>query len=96
MAIQNEKNIAQFVSYINGYVVRKQNKYMPVTGWSQKAVLYNNKNIKILDITFGNPIILNGEGYDVLKNNLSTQKIDSFLESINPSWQSSGKLNGKI
>lgn len=96
LPIQNKKNIAQFMSYIDGYVVRKQKNYMPATGWSQKAIFYNDKNNKILDITFGNPIVLNGQGYDVLKNNLSTQKIDSFLKSINPSWKSSGKLNGKI
>ena len=76
------------VSYIDSYVVKKVKNPEPKDGWIHSAVFYENGK-EIMSITFVNPIIINKDYYRIIKGNLNTKKIDSFLKSINSSWDMS-------
>jgi hypothetical protein len=88
LTIEGKENIKEFMSYIDSYVVKKVKNPEPKTGWIHSAVFYENDK-EIMSITFVNPIIINKDYYRVIKGNLNTKKIDSFLKSINPSWDMS-------
>ncbi|MGV8983150.1 hypothetical protein [Clostridium sp.] len=85
LTIEDKENIKEFMSYIDSYVVKKVENPEPRTGWIHSAVFYENDK-EIMNITFVNPIIINGEYYRVIRGGLNTTKIDKFLKSINPSW----------
>ncbi|BCZ46404.1 hypothetical protein psyc5s11_24710 [Clostridium gelidum] len=56
-----------------------------VTGWLHRALFYINDK-EVMDISFNNPIDINGEEFNVTKGNLDIKVIDNYLKSINPSY----------
>jgi hypothetical protein len=90
ITLEDKEKIKEFMNYLNEYTIRKV-KNPEKTGWIHSAVLYDNYN-KEMKITFGSPIEINGEYYKVLKGDLSTDKIDKFLNSIDSSWQTSSYI----
>lgn len=50
-----------------------------------KACLYTTNNER-LEITFNNPLIINGKYYKTTKGNLSSKEIIKFLKSVDPSY----------
>lgn len=89
LTITSKKKIDEFLGYLDKTFVEKENKHKLSTGWIHHAEFYNNDR-KMLEITFGNTMIINRtEYYSVIKNNLSTEKIDEYLKSINSDWKTS-------
>lgn len=88
LIIDDEQNIKEFIGYLDGYVVKKTSDPNMV-GWIHEAVFYDKNNVRIMDVTFRNPIEINKQYYDVVKGDLDTNKIDAFLKSVEPSWRSS-------
>lgn len=88
LTVESKQKIDEFIGYLDKCTIKKEVNHKYGTGWIHDAVFYSNDK-KVIDIIFGDPIIFNGtEYYDVLKNNLSTDKIDRFLQSVNSSWKS--------
>ncbi|WP_018307030.1 cell wall-binding repeat-containing protein [Desulfitobacterium hafniense] len=88
LIIDDEQNIKEFISYLDAYVIKKTSDPNMV-GWIHEAVFYDKNNVRIMDVTFRNPIEINKQYYDVVKGDLDTNKIDAFLKSVEPSWRNS-------
>lgn len=87
LTVENKQQIDEFMGYLDKCIIKKAAHITDETGWIHEAVFYNNDK-RIVDITFVNPMIINNtEYYDVLEGNLSTDKIDDFLKSVDPSWK---------
>lgn len=82
VTVENKEKIKEFTGYLNEYRISKENN-PEKTGWIHSAVFYNNNN-KEMSITFGSDLEINGEYYRVLKGSLSSEKIDKFLNSVDP------------
>lgn len=86
LTIENKQNIKEFTKYLDGYIVKKIKNPEPKAGWIHCAEFYINDKM-VMDITFSDPLNINhGNYYDIIKGDLSTDKIDMFLKSISPSW----------
>lgn len=86
LTIENKQMIDQFMGYLDKCKVRKTVRD-PKIGWIHSAAFYN-KEKKLANVTFTDPMKINDQYYDILENNLSTSKIDDFLKSVNSSWKS--------
>ena len=82
VTIENKEKIKEFTGYLSEYRISKENN-PEKTGWIHSAVFYNN-NKKEMSITFGSDLEINGEYYRVIKGSLSSEKIDKFLNSVDP------------
>lgn len=91
LTIENEEKIKEFIGYLDECIIKKEDIHIGAKGWIHSAAFYSNDK-EVADITFGDPIIFrkteSTEYYDVLKNNLSTEMIDKFLQSVDSSWKS--------
>lgn len=88
LSLENKQKIDEFISYLNTCVVIKSIAERHGSGWIHSAAFYD-KEKELADITFSDQMTINGQHYDILANNLSTSKIDSFLKTVNPSWKTS-------
>ena len=88
LSLENKQKIDEFMSYLNKCVVIKFTLRDCGGGWIHSAAFYNNEK-ELADITFSDPMTINNQHYDILENELSTSKIDSFLKTVSPSWKSS-------
>jgi hypothetical protein len=87
LIVENKEKINEFMGYIDNYSVIKTGNPDKI-GWLRSASFYENDK-PVMEITFVNPIIINGEYYKVICGGLSQGKIDKFLKSINTFWISS-------
>lgn len=85
-SIKDKSKIKEFIGYLDKCKIKKKDTLPDGTGWSQQAVFYNDDNKETV-ITFGNFVVINNTDYTVVKNNITPDKIDSFLRTINPSWK---------
>jgi hypothetical protein len=87
LTIDNKQKIDEFIGYLNKSIVKKENTSEQGTGWIHSAVFYSNDK-KVIEITFGNPIVIDkSKYYKAIKNDLSTKEIDNYLKSVNSSWK---------
>lgn len=83
ITVNNKQKIDEFMSYLDQSTVKKLDKDELKVGWIHNAVFYS-KEKKLGEITFGNPIIIDKtKYYTVVKNNVSTEKIDHYLKAVN-------------
>ncbi|EHI98743.1 cell wall binding repeat-containing protein [Clostridium sp. DL-VIII] len=84
VTIEDKQKIKEFMGYLDAYSVN--NIDVPVvTGWLHRALFYINDK-EVMDISFDNPIDINGEQFNVTKGNLDIKTIDRYLKSIDSSY----------
>lgn len=86
LTIENKENIKKVTKYLDGYIIKKIKNPESTAGWIHHAEFYINDKM-VMNITFSDPLKINdGNYYDIIKGDLSTDKIDTLLKSIYPSW----------
>jgi len=83
--LDNRQKINQFMGLIDSYVVKKEKEHKDFTGWTHTADFYDGDK-KLMRITFTNPLEINGAYYDIVKGELSSEKIDNFIKSADSAW----------
>jgi hypothetical protein len=84
--LKDKMKINEFLKMIDGYVIKKESKHEEIKGWINAVDFYNGDK-KLASITFSNPLKIDGVYYDIVKGQLSTEKIENFIKSINPDWK---------
>jgi hypothetical protein len=84
VTVEDKQKIKEFVGYLDGYAINNIDVQV-ITGWLHRALFYINDK-EVMDISFDNPIDINGEQFNVTKGDLDTKTIDKYLKSINPSY----------
>lgn len=84
VTVEDKQKIKEFMGYLNGYDIKKT-KNPESTGWIHRGLFYINDN-EVMDITFVNPIVINGDYFNITKGELDTAAIGKFLKSIDPSY----------
>lgn len=84
VTVSDKQKIKEFMGYLNGYSIKKT-KNPESTGWIHSAVFYSNDK-EVMNITFVNPIIINGDYFNITKGELDTKTIGKFLKSIDSSY----------
>lgn len=84
LTLTDKEKINKFISILNnieveGTIIERS------TGWTYKASLYTNNNER-LEITFNNPLIINGKDYKITKGNLRFEQVGDFLKSVEQSY----------
>ncbi|WP_312474991.1 hypothetical protein [Neobacillus sp.] len=83
----NDKNQTNdFIKMMDRYVIKKEKKHDDFKGWIHSADFYNGDK-KLMSITFTDPLEIDGNYYDIVKGQLSTEKMDNFIQSANPDWK---------
>lgn len=80
--VENKEKIEEFMNYINSCVFSKKPVQTPIAGYNQLAVLFIGEKEVTRITTYENFIEINGTQYNMVKNKLSLQKIDDFINSI--------------
>lgn len=93
LTVEDKQKIKEFMEYLDGYTIKKT-KNPETVGWAQGAVFYIDDK-EVINITFGDPIIINEDYFKIIKGGLDTYKIDEFLKSIYPSHLTSAELDIK-
>lgn len=88
LSVENKQKIDEFIGYMDKCIVIKFTVRDRSTGWIYSAKFFNQEK-ELANITFADPMTINDQHYDILDNNLSTSKIDSFLKTVSSSWKSS-------
>ncbi len=84
ITVEDKEKIREFMGYIDGYDIKKtQNPES--TGWIQSAKFYVDDEV-VMDITFNDPIIINGDYFNIIKGKLDSEAIDKFLKSVDSSY----------
>ncbi|NHM30855.1 hypothetical protein [Neobacillus terrae] len=86
VTIDNHKQVNDFIQMVDHYIVKEEKDHEPSVGWIHNAVFYSGSK-KIMDITFTNPLKIDGKYYVIVKGKLSTEGIDHFISSANPNWK---------
>lgn len=88
LTLEDKQKIAEFIGYLDKCIVKKDANQSDIRiGWIHSATFYNN-NKEISDITFNDPVQINlNNYYTIIKNELSTEKVDKFLQSIDPTYK---------
>jgi hypothetical protein len=84
--LKEKMKINEFLKIIDGYVIKKESKHEDIKGWINAVDFYNGDK-KLASITFSNPLKIDGVNYDIVDGQLSTEKIENFIKSINPEWK---------
>jgi hypothetical protein len=83
----NDKNqTTDFIKMMDKYVIKKEKKHDDFKGWIHRADFYNGDK-KLMSITFTDPLEIDGKYFDIVKGQLSTEKMDNFIQSANPDWK---------
>jgi len=83
--LNDNQKISEFMKLIDSYVIKKEKKHEASVGWIHSADFYNGDK-KLMNIIFTEPIEIDSTYYDIVKGQLSSEKIDNFIKSANPSW----------
>jgi hypothetical protein len=83
--LEDNQKISEFMKLIDNYVIKKEKKHEDFTGWIHRADFYNGDK-ELMSITFTEPIEIDGKYYDIVKGQLSPEKIDNFIKTAYPSW----------
>jgi hypothetical protein len=91
--VEDKQKIDEFIGFLNECVVKKYSPSEPSGGWIQEAAFYKNSE-EVAVITFGDFIVINKTmHYKVVNNNISTEMVTKYLQSIDPSWKADNNLN---
>lgn len=91
VTVEDKQKIKEFMEYLDGYEINKTKDPNQI-GWIHSAKFYANDK-PVMDITFVNPIIINGEYFNITKGELDTRTIGEFLKSIDSSYDIMAGLN---
>jgi len=80
--VENKGKIEEFMNYINNCVFSKKRVQTPIVGYNQLAVFFIGDKEVMRITTYENFIEINGTQYNMVKNKLSLEKIDDFINSI--------------
>lgn len=83
--LEDKEKINEFLNFMDNYNIKKEKKHIDSVGWIHMVNFYSGER-KIVSITFGDTLEINGIYYKVLNGNLSVKQIDEFINSVNPSW----------
>lgn len=78
ITVEDKQKIKEFMGYLNDYSIEKAEN-PESTGWIHKGVFYVNDK-EVMSITFNNPIIINGDYFNIKKGELDTQTISELLK----------------
>ncbi|MFW2490478.1 cell wall-binding protein [Clostridium chromiireducens] len=84
VTVEDKQKIREFMEYLNGYGVKKTVNPESI-GWIYRGIFYINEK-EVMDITFVNPIIINGDYFNITKGELDTVTIGKFIKSIDSSY----------
>lgn len=84
ITVEDEQKVKEFIKYLDGYVIT-EGKNPESTGWLHSADFYINET-DVMSVTFVDPLIINGNYYNIIQGDLDTKKIDDFLKSIDNSY----------
>ncbi|MGV3466784.1 MAG: hypothetical protein ACO1OT_16030 [Heyndrickxia sp.] len=84
--LTNKEKISEFTNLLDHYIIHKEKRHEPATGWIRKFIIYQDKK-KLMSITFTNPLMINDNYYEIVKGELNTKEIDMFIRTVNPSWK---------
>lgn len=90
--IGDKEKVKEFMGYLDGYIIKKATNVEASDGYIHSAHFYINDK-DVMDITFVNPIIINNNYYNVIKDELDTYKIDKYLKSIDSSYVTTSEWN---
>lgn len=79
--VEDKEKIKDFLEYIDNCVVSRKRVQTPMTGYNQMAELYIGNKEAVRIMFYDNFIEINGIQYNMLKNKLSSDKIDEFIKS---------------
>jgi len=80
--VEDKEKIEEFMNYISSCVFSKKRIQTPVVGYYQMAVFFAGENEVMSIMTYDNCIDINGIQYNMVKNKLSLEKIDNFINNI--------------
>ncbi|OOM10414.1 hypothetical protein [Clostridium saccharobutylicum] len=84
ITVEDEQKVKEFIKYLDGYVIT-EGKNPESTGWIHSADFYINET-DVMSVTFVDPLIINGNYYNIIQGGLDAKKIDDFLKSIDNSY----------
>lgn len=88
LTVNDEQKIKEFIGYLGDFSIEKLKDPDVKVGWIHEAEFYIDDN-DVMSITFGNPMIINKNYYNVIQGSLETEKIDEFLKSIDSAHKDS-------
>jgi hypothetical protein len=83
--LEDKQKINEFIKLLDSYLLKKEKEHKESKGLIHMADFYNGDK-KLIRITFTNPLEIDGTYYDILKGQLSTEKLDQFIKSSDPAW----------
>ena len=84
--LDDKDKIKEFNDYLCSFSLRKVGN-PHIVGWIHSVSLYNNDDIKVMQITFVDPLNINNEYYRIIEGEINVQKIDEFIKSVNSAWE---------
>ena len=79
--VENKEKVQEFMKYINSCIL-VQRIPIGMTGYNQSAVFYIGDNIIMRVMFYDDFIEINGAQYNMVKDKLSSEKVDEFVKSI--------------
>lgn len=80
--VEDKEKIKEFMNYISSCVFSKKHIQTTMGGYYQMAVFFAGGNEVMRIMTYDNFIDINGIQYNMVKNKLSLEKIDNFINNI--------------
>jgi len=84
VVVEDKQKVNEFIGYLDSYVIN-ETKNPESVGWIQSAEFYINDK-DVMGITFGDPIVINGNYYKVMKDGLDFKAIGNFIKSVDQSY----------
>ncbi|ERI92745.1 hypothetical protein HMPREF1982_02152 [Clostridiales bacterium oral taxon 876 str. F0540] len=85
LVVVDKQKVQEFMQYIGDCVLVRWFNNGKV-GWTRMAAFYEGDK-RVLNITLDNVIEINGKYYRVIGRGMSIKKIDRFLQSVDPLWE---------
>jgi len=82
--VEDKQKVNEFMGYLDSYAIN-ETKNPESVGWIQSAEFYINDK-DVMGITFGDPIVINGNYYKVMKDGLDFKDIGKFIKSVDQSY----------
>lgn len=80
VTIEDKQKITEFMKLVDSDVIKKEKKHRYSNGWQNIVDFYSNgKNLKT--ITFTNNLEIDGEKFEIIKGDLTQNKIIELMNS---------------
>jgi|GEM_PF-1846575 len=80
--VEDKEKIKEFMNYISSCVFSKNRIQTTMVGYYQMALFFAGDNEVMRIMTYDNFVDINGIQYNMVKNKLSLEKIDNFINHI--------------